>query len=297
VRNDTGVFEGGEIAIHYDPMIAKLVTHAPTRLEAIEAQGRALDAFVIDGIRHNIPFLSALMAHPRWREGRLSTGFIAEEFGAGYVPKAPEGEAADAMAAIAAAIDNALNRRKRAISGQMRESHGFAFDAKRAVMLGKARVDCALAHEVGALVVTLASGRRLTVTDDWRPGDPLWRGEVHGRPVVAQVRPILNGFVLSHGGYEVAARVFTPREAELAALMLDRSGAHDTGALLCPMPGLVKSIAVKVGQDVKAGEVLCVVEAMKMENALVAERDARVLAIKAKEGESLGVDAVIMEFA
>jgi len=297
VRNDTGVFEGGDIAIHYDPMIAKLVTHAPTRLEAIEAQGRALDAFVIDGIRHNIPFLSALMAHPRWREGRLSTGFIAEEFGAGYVAKAPEGEAADTMAAIAAVIDNALNRRKRQISGQMRESHGFAFEARRAVMLGKMRVDCTLAHEVGALVVTLAGGRRLPVTDGWRPGDPLWRGEVRGRPVVAQVRPILNGFTLSHAGYEVAARVFTPREAELAALMLDRSGAHDTGALLCPMPGLVKSIAVKVGQEVKAGEVLCVVEAMKMENALVAERDARVTAIKTKEGESLGVDAVIMEFA
>ena len=297
VRNDTGVFEGGEISIHYDPMIAKLVTHAPTRLEAIEAQGRALDAFVIDGIRHNIPFLSALMAHPRWREGRLSTGFIAEEFGAGYAPKAPEGEAAEAMAAIAAQIDDALNRRKRSISGQMRESHGFAFEASRAVMLGKTRVDCALTREDGALIVTLAGGRRLKVTDGWRPGEPLWRGEVDGKAVVAQVRPIFNGFALSHGGYAVAARVFTPREAELAALMLDRSGAHETGALLCPMPGLVKSIAVKVGQEVKVGEVLCVIEAMKMENALVAERDARVTAIKAGEGESLSVDAVIMEFA
>src|SRR3954470_18019571 len=136
VRNDTGVTEGGEISIYYDPMIAKLVTHAPTRPEAIEAQGRALDAFAIDGIRHNIPFLSALMQHPRWREGRLSTGFIAEEFPSGFSAPRPEGETARRMAAVAASIDHRLNERKRHISGQMRDPRFVRFARDRVVLLG-----------------------------------------------------------------------------------------------------------------------------------------------------------------
>ena len=138
MRNDTGVFEGGEISIHYDPMIAKLVTHAPDRLGAIDAQATALDAFVIDGIRHNIPFLSALMQHPRWREGRLSTGFIAEEFPDGFHPLVAEGETERRLVVAAALIDHTLNQRKRHISGQLREPEQMRFELKRVVAMGNA---------------------------------------------------------------------------------------------------------------------------------------------------------------
>ncbi len=297
VRNDTGVYEGGEISIYYDPMIAKLVTHAPTRIEAIDAQARALDAFVIDGIRHNIPFLSALMTHERWKSGRLSTGFIAEEFPEGFKPAEPEGEVAHVFAAVAAAIDDKLNRRKRGISDQLPAARGFAFESRRVVTLGPARFDVEVTMDGAATLVAFGHHHHHRVVSDWKPGDLVWNGLIDGAPVAVQVRPILNGVALAHAGFATAARVLTPREAELAALMPEKKTADTGKQLLCPMPGLVKAVAVKVGQEVKAGEMLCIVEAMKMENVLRAERDATVKALLAKEGDSLAVDAVIMEFA
>jgi propionyl-CoA carboxylase alpha chain len=297
VRNDTGVFEGGEISIHYDPMIAKLVTHAGDRLTAIEAQAKALDAFVIDGIRHNIPFLSALMQHERWRAGRLSTGFIVEEFPEGFSPLAPFGEAAHVLTAVAAHVDHVQNVRKRGISGQLRPPANFRFQSQRAAILGKERYDFDVVGAGAALDIVLAEGRTVHIASGWAPGDPVWFGSVDSVEIVAQVRPILNGFTLAHGGIVVAARVYTRREAELAALMLERKDADNLKALLCPMPGLVKAISVRVDQEVKAGEALCMVEAMKMENVLLADRDVTIKKILAKEGDSLAVDAVIMEFA
>jgi propionyl-CoA carboxylase alpha chain len=296
VRNDTGVCEGSEISIYYDPMIAKLVTHAGDRLTAIEAQARALDGFVIDGVRHNIPFLSALMHNERWRAGRLSTAFIAEEFPKGFAPLLASGETAHRIAAIAAHVDHVQNERKRGISGQLRAPDSFRFQPQRAVMLGGLRYDLEITGAGGELDVALAEGRVLRVASRWAPGEIIWSGSIDGAPVVAQVRPILNGFLLTHRGVSVEARVYTRREAELAALMLERAAADTAGTLLCPMPGLVKSIAVRVGQEVKAGEPLCMVEAMKMENVLLADRDVKVKKILAKEGDSLAVDAVIMEF-
>ena len=297
VRNDTGVFEGGEISIHYDPMIAKLVTHAPDRLAAIEAQANALDAFVIDGIRHNIPFLSALMQHPRWRDGRLSTGFIAEEFPDGFKPLVARGETERRLAVAAAHIDHRLNDRKRLISGQLREAEQLRFETERVVAMGRSRVELEIEARKSGVAIVFPNGHRAEVRSDWKPGDLLWRGTVDGAEIAVQARPILNGFALSHAGVAVEARVYTRREAQLAALMIERKGTDGSKALLCPMPGLVKAIAVKVGQEVKAGEQLCMVEAMKMENVLLAERDATVKAILCKEGDSLAVDAVIMEFA
>ena len=297
VRNDTGVYEGGEISIHYDPMIAKLVTHAPDRPGAIDAQATALDSFVIDGIRHNIPFLAALMQHPRWREGRLSTGFIAEEFPDGFQPLVAKGETERRLAVAAAHIDHTLNERKRRISGQLREPEQLRFERERVVAMGRSRVEIEIDARKSGVAMIFADGRRTEVHSDWKPGDILWRGTVDGSEIAVQVRPILNGYALSHAGVGVDARVYTRREAQLAALMIERKGADGSKSLLCPMPGLVKSIAVKVGQEVKAGEQLCIVEAMKMENVLSAERDATVKAILCKEGDSLAVDAVIMEFA
>jgi len=297
VRNDTGVFEGGEISIYYDPMIAKLVTHAPDRLSAIEAQATALDQFVIDGIRHNIPFLSALMQHPRWREGRLSTGFIAEEFPDGFHPLTPKGETERRLAVAAALIDHTLNERKRRISGQLRDAEQMRFELKRVVAMGLSRIELEIEPRHDGAAITFADGRKVEVHSDWKPGDPLWRGMIDGADIAVQARPILNGYALSHAGVSVEARVYTRREAQLAALMIEHKGADGSRFLICPMPGLVKAIAVKVGQEVKAGEQLCIIEAMKMENVLSAERDATVKAILAKEGDSLAVDAVILEFA
>jgi propionyl-CoA carboxylase alpha chain len=299
VRNDTGVEEGGEISIWYDPMIAKLVTHAPTRLEAIDAQARALDAFAIEGIRHNIPFVSALMGQERWRAGRLSTGYIAEEFPEGFAPPAPEGAVARRMAAVAAAIDHLMNARKRQISGQMRGTGAVRFAAERVAMVGKA------AHAVtvspdrdGPVAIDFGGeGGRALVSSGWRPGQPVWQGTVDGEPLAMLVKAIPNGVRLSHAGAAADCRVFTRREAAMAALMPEKKAADTSRALLCPMPGLVRQIAVIEGQEVKAGETLAVVEAMKMENVLRAERDVTVKAVKAKAGDSLAVDAVIMEFA
>jgi propionyl-CoA carboxylase alpha chain len=301
VRNDTGVFEGGEISIYYDPMIAKLVTHAPTRLAAIEAQGRALDAFAIDGIRHNIPFVSALMHHPRWIAGNLSTGFIAEEFPEGFALPQPRGEVASRMAAIAIACDHRLNQRKRNVSAQMEGWRKVAFDRTRIVQLGAERfegqiLEGEVSEQAGAVVIAFGE-RSITVVSDWRPGEPVWRGTLDGVSVAAQVRAVLNGVALGHAGAYANAHVYTLREAELAALMPEKVAADTGKFLLCPMPGLVKAVSVTVGQEVKAGEALCMVEAMKMENVLRAEKDVTIAKILAKEGDSLAVDAVIMEFA
>jgi propionyl-CoA carboxylase alpha chain len=297
VRNDTGVYEGGEISLYYDPMIAKLVTHAPTRSEAISAQSDALDSFVVDGIRHNIPFLAALMAHPRWQAGQLSTGFIAEEFPAGFHAQAPEGAAAVELAAVAAAIDHVLGERKRRVSGQL-SGRSVTRESQRAVWLGEREVKLEVKRGDGDIDVSFGGktgARRLR--SDWKPGDALWRGTINDKPLTVQVRAIPNGFALSYRGVETKAYVYTEREAGYARLMPPKKLADTGKKIVCPMPGLVVSIAVKEGQEVKAGEAVAVVEAMKMENVLRAEIDGTVKKINAKPGDSLAVDAVILEFA
>ena len=290
MRNDTGVYEGGEISLFYDPMIAKLVTHAPTRGEAIKAQADALDAFAIRGIRHNIPFLSALMAHPRWQSGKLSTGFIAEEFPDGFHGIAPQGEGAHVLASVAAAIDHVQGERKRQISGQM-SGRDVQRERQRAVWLGETEYPLDVARSNGAIAVRfLGDGSKTQHThmlqSHWKPGDPVWSGTVDGVPVSVQVTPAANGFDLACRGVQARAYVYTEREAGYARLMPVKKAADSGKHLLCPMPGLVVSIAVKEGQEVKAGETLAVVEAMKMENVLRAERDATVKSIKAKPGDS-----------
>ena len=301
VRNDTGVQEGGEISIYYDPMIAKLVTHAPSRAAAIEAQATALDSFYIDGIRHNIPFLSALMLHPRWREGNLSTGFIAEEFPKGFAVRVPEGEVARRLAAVAAAIDHVLGERKRQISGQL-TGRLVQRERRRAVWLDRNEIGLDVAREDDFITVRFVSadgtlGLPHQLVSPWVPGDPVWQGSIDGHPVAMQVRPIPNGFRLAHQGFEVAVNVFTESEATAARLMPIATAADTGKKLLCPMPGLVVSIAVTEGQEVKSGETLAVVEAMKMQNVLRAERDGTVKKIHAAAGATLAVDALILEFA
>jgi propionyl-CoA carboxylase alpha chain len=324
VRNDTGVYEGGEISIWYDPMIAKLVTHAATREAAIDAQAMALDAFAIEGIRHNIPFLTALMAHPRWRAGKLSTGFIAEEYRDGFVNPPPEGESARILSCVAVAIDHKIGGRKRRISGQLTgravtraKDRRVWLDAKEYTVeitdegatlhFGDGVVGLVPEDDASSLTVRYRGGAGATgnrpdgdlvaLQSAWKPGEPVWSGTVNGKPVAVQVRPIANGFQLSWRGTFARTQVYTAPEADYARLMPIKVAADTSKKLLCPMPGLVKSIAVVVGQEVKAGETLAVVEAMKMENVLRAERDGTVKTVHAKPGDSLAVDAVILEFS
>jgi propionyl-CoA carboxylase alpha chain len=295
VRNDTGVFEGGEISLYYDPMIAKLVTHAKTRLQAIDAQADALDAFTIEGIRHNIPFLAAIMQHPRWRAGKLSTAFIAEEFPKGFERATPTGAMARAIAGVAAAIDHVLGERKRRISGQLNSA--VTRERRRAIWLGAEELYADVAHDGDAITVSFEDGNSHVLASTWIPGMPVWSGTFDGAPVAMHVRMIPNGCELAYRGIEVKAFVYTEREARYARLMPAKKLSGSEKSVRCPMPGLVVSLAVAEGQEVKAGETLAVVEAMKMENILRAERDGTIKTIRVKQGDSVAVDAVMMEFA
>ena len=234
-------------------MIAKLVTHAASREQAIDAQAAALDAFVIDGIRHNIPFLAALMQHPRWRAGQLSTAFIAEEYPEGFQPIRPAGEAAQVLAAVASAVDLVAGERKRRISGQLM-SRPVIRERRRAVWLDDAEVCLDVLREHDAIVVRFdeAEGHAWRLRSAWKPGDAVWTGTVDAAPVSVQVHPILNGFALAWRGIQVKALVYTEREAAAARLMPVKTAADSGKMLRCPMPGLVVSIAVTEGQEVKA---------------------------------------------
>jgi len=301
VRNDTGVVEGSEISMFYDPMIAKLCTHAPTRGEAIEAMSEALDDFVVEGIQHNVPFLSALMAHPRWRAGELSTGFIAEEFPEGFHGATADAATLARLAAVALTMEILRKDRLDRLSGRL-APHAGNWRENWVVSIGGTTVVLASPTGVALLpleveIVLPGSEKPVTVTSDWMPGDPVWEGTIDDAALAVQVRPALSGYRLLYRGIDVVARVMTPRIAALHSLMPEKKAADTSKFLLCPMPGLVVSVAVEEGQEVKAGETLAIVEAMKMENVLRAERDLTVQRVAAKPGDSLAVDAVIMEFA
>jgi propionyl-CoA carboxylase alpha chain len=300
VRNDTGVTEGSEISMFYDPMIAKLCTWAPTRIEAIDAMAVALDGFVVDGIEHNIPFLSALMQHSRWRDGRLSTGFIAEEYPDGFAPVTPDAGQKAVLAAIAVAVELLNKDRLDRLGGRL-GPHSGALKRDWEVRIGDEYLPVQVIDGMVSIPMevdlSVSGAAPLTVASDWRPGETVWRGAIGGSDVTAQLRPALNGVRIAWKGMAVTARAMLPKTAALDRLMPVKLPPDTSRLLLCPMPGLVVSIAVVEGQDVKAGETLAVVEAMKMENVLRAERDLTVAAVKAKPGDSLAVDAVIMEFA
>jgi propionyl-CoA carboxylase alpha chain len=241
------------------------------------------------------------MHHPRWRAGNLSTGFIAEEFPKGFSARAPEGEVARRLAAVAAAIDHVLGERKRQISGQM-TGRAVTREGRRAVWLDREEILLDVAREGDAIAVRFvgadgAVGNAHLLVSRWVPGEPVWQGTIDGHPVVMQVRPVPNGIRLAHQGFEAAINVFTEAEATSARLMPVATAADTGKKLLCPMPGLVVSIAVTEGQEVKAGETLAVIEAMKMQNVLRAERDGVIKKIAATAGATLAVDALILEFA
>ncbi len=299
VRNDTGVVEGSEISMFYDPMIAKLVTYAPTREEAIEGMSTALDEFQVDGIQHNVPFLASLMKHPRWRSGQLATSFIADEYPDGFEPATPDAEARGVLASVALSMHLIERERLDHLPGRLRPHHG-GVRRKWGVLINGEKLDAELIEGMAVtpfdVDLRIEGNDNERVASSWVPGDLLWKGKVGARNVSVQVRPVENGYQLDWQGFSVVAKVMTPRIADLAGLMPEKVAPDTSNLLLCPMPGLVVSLHVEEGQEVKAGEQLAIVEAMKMENVLRAERDCVVSAIKAAPGDSLAVDAVIMEF-
>ena len=299
VRVDSGVAEGGEISIHYDPMIAKLCAYGADRKEAIGHMRRALDEYYIRGLNHNIPFLAALMGHPRFVKGNLSTGFIAEEYGAGFsAADLPPAEPA-LLAAIAAFVHRRYLEREATVSGQL-QGRGVVPGDEFVVRFGDATHPLRLTPDEGGFVAAVGQ-KKFTLHSDWKIGQPLFRAEVKGakdkKSLVVQIDRVGIGYRLFHAGGQIDARVMSPRAAELAQLMPKKAPPDLSKYLLSPMPGLLVSVAVSEGQEVKAGEVLAVVEAMKMENTLRAERDGKIAKLHAAAGESLAVDQKILEFA
>jgi propionyl-CoA carboxylase alpha chain len=295
VRNDTGVFEGGEISMFYDPMIAKLCTWAPTRTEAIEGMRQALDEFEVEGIGHNLPFLSAVMDHPRFVSGAITTAFIAEEYPEGFAGATLSQGLLRRVAACCAAMHRVAEIRRTRISGRM-DNHERHVGEDWVVSLQGEHLPVAIAADHDGATVTFADGTAHRVASDWAPGQPLARLTVDGERVVMKVGKVPSGFRVRLRGADLKVHVRTPRAAELAALMPEKAAADTSKLLLCPMPGLVVKISVEEGQEVQDGQALCTVEAMKMENILRAERKGRVRKINAAPGASLKVDDVIMEF-
>ena len=295
VRNDTGVYEGGEISMYYDPMIAKLCTWGPTRLEAIEHMRNALDGFQVEGIGHNLPFLSAVMDHPKFVSGDMTTAFIAEEYPDGFNGVALDDAALRRIAASCAAMNRVAEIRRTQVSGRIDNHERLVGDNWVVALQGQSYAVTIAADPRGSSV-TFADGATLRVEGDWTPGDQLANMSVDGTPLVMKVGKISGGFRIRSRGADLKVHVRTPRQAELAGYMLEKTPPDTSKMLLCPMPGLIVKVDVEVGQEVQEGQALCTVEAMKMENILRAERKGIVSKINAAAGDSLAVDDVIMEF-
>ncbi|MEM9715195.1 MAG: acetyl/propionyl/methylcrotonyl-CoA carboxylase subunit alpha [Pseudomonadota bacterium] len=292
-RNDTGVYEGGEISMFYDPMIAKLCTWAPDRISAINAMEDALDGFEVEGIGHNLPFLSAVMAHPRFRDGAITTAFIAEEYPDGFQGVEPDAETARVIK-IAALI---AERRK----FERIEKRPAAFHRKlaqtetRVVRMDRNNYQVQMQVEAAGYRVTI-DGKEFEVASAYKVGDSLIDLLIDGQAYRLKIDRTVGGYRIRARGADKFVQVLTPRIGELADLMPEKLPPDTSNLLLCPMPGLVVSINVAEGDTVEEGQALAVIEAMKMENVLRAERQAVISKIPVEAGESLAVDQVIMEF-
>jgi len=294
VRVDTGIEEGSEVSMYYDPMIAKLITGGATRDQAIDRMADALDAYFIRGVSHNISFLNALISHPRFREGRLSTNFIADEYPDGFHPADVPREDPALAAVVAVVVHRRLMEYAVRMSGQL-PSHDRSVRADWVVQLHGEQQPVRIVPLPGGFEVE-CRGNTYRVITAWTTRDPLFRAEINGRSVCVQVDRAGVSYKLFHRGAETEAQVLSPRAAELSLLMLEKKAPDLSKFLLSPMPGLLVRLAVSAGQEVKAGEELAVVEAMKMENSLRAVNDGVVSKVMAEQGQSLVVDQPIVEF-
>ncbi|WP_319826247.1 acetyl/propionyl/methylcrotonyl-CoA carboxylase subunit alpha [Thalassovita sp.] len=296
VRNDTGVYEGGEISMYYDPMIAKLCTWAPTRDQAIEAMRNALDGFELEGIGHNLPFVSAVMDHPKFIGGDMTTAFIAEEYPEGFEGVTLPEDTLRKITAASAAMHRVAEIRRTRVSGRM-DNHERRVGTEWVVTLQGHEFPVTIAADHDGSTVAFEDGSSLRVSSDWTPGDQLAKIHFEGTDgLVLKVGKISGGFRIRSRGADLKVHVRTPRQAELAKLMPEKLPPDTSKMLLCPMPGLVVKVNVEEGQEVQEGQALCTIEAMKMENILRAERKGVVSKINAAAGDSLAVDEVIMEF-
>ncbi|MGA0428530.1 MAG: acetyl-CoA carboxylase biotin carboxylase subunit [Paracoccaceae bacterium] len=295
VRNDTGVFEGGEISMYYDPMIAKLCTWAPDRLGAIEHMRLALDRFEVEGIGHNLPFLSAVMDHPKFVKGDITTAFIAEEYPDGFAGVILDEAALKSIAASCAAMNRVAEIRRTKVSGRLDNHERKVGDDWVVTLQGisfRVKID---ADPKGSDVV-FEDGVSLRVSGDWTPGKTLADMTVNGETLVMKIGKISGGFRVRSRGADLKVHVRTPRQAELAGWMIEKLPPDTSRLLLCPMPGMIVKVDVAEGEEVQEGQALCTVEAMKMENILRAEKKCTISKINVSAGESLSVDDVIMEF-
>lgn len=294
IRVDTGVYEGGEVSMFYDPMIAKLITYGKDRNEAIARMRDALDAYYIRGVQHNISFLNALMAHPRFIQGRLTTNFIAEEYPDGFdATCVPQDDPVETIA-VAAAIHRSYMDRAAYISGQL-PSHECEVVDEWVVIINGEHHPVTASPIAGVCKVSYA-GQSYEVVLDWELGQPLLQCSINGKAACFQVQREGIWLHLFHSGSHTKAMVVSPRAAELHSYMLEKEAPDLSKYLLSPMPGLLVKVSVEEGREVKAGAELAVIEAMKMENVLHAEQDAVVSKIKTTVGDRLFVDQVIMEF-
>ena len=298
VRVDTGVYDGGEISMFYDSMIAKLIVHGATREQAIARMRDALNAFVIRGISSNIPFQAALMQHPRFQSGNFNTGFIAEEYPKGFDASMVPHDDPALLVSVAAYVYRAYTDRSASITGQLQGHERLVSDKWMVVRLNPNGNE---SHPVTARAIPGGyyieyKGEKYEILSDWKLGQSLFNGTCNGEEFTLQVERHKTRYSLFHWGTRADFMVMSARAAELLALMPEKLPPDLSKFLLSPMPGLLRDVAVKVGQDVKAGEKLAVIEAMKMENILKADQDCKVKKISAAAGESLTVDQVIIEF-
>jgi propionyl-CoA carboxylase alpha chain len=294
VRVDDGVADGGEVSIYYDPMIAKLVTWAPDRAGAIDAQVAALDAFVIDGISDNVDFLSALMQHPRFRSGDITTGFIAEEYPDGFHGALADKQLIADLAVIAGMVSVISDERAAEIDGQLGPPRHFP--CERVVCFGGEEHRVRIKPYKGGTLAVLDGGELIDIIGRWVPGQRLLRADVDGRRRIVQVRRAGRDWELQTHGATHKVQVLAPHVADLSKHMIEKEPPDLSRLLLAPMPGLLTRLDIAVGDKVEAGQAVAVMEAMKMENILRAGRSATVKATPAKAGDSVAVDQVIVEF-
>ena len=294
VRVDSGVYEGGEVSMHYDPMISKLITYGDNREAAIDLMVDALDAYYIRGVNHNISFLNALMVHPRFVAGELTTNFIEEEFPDGFNADLVPQNNPHIAVVVAAAVHQEYRERSSQISGQS-EGHEYQVPDQWVVITGAEETPVSMSLTLSGFLVSIGNDDYSVVTD-WALGEPLFEAQINGQQVTVQVERSGSGYKLFYRGAEINALVLSPKAAALNKLMLEKVPADLSKYLLSPMPGLLVKLAVKVDDQVKAGEELAVVEAMKMENSLRATNDGIVAKISADVGDSLMVDQAILEF-
>ncbi|MFL2775192.1 MAG: acetyl-CoA carboxylase biotin carboxylase subunit [Paracoccaceae bacterium] len=295
VRNDTGVYEGGEISMFYDPMIAKLCTWAPDRAKAIEQMRIALDRFEVEGIGHNLPFLSAVMDHKKFISGKITTAFIAEEYSEGFNGVDLSDDKIKDLAACAAAMNRVAEIRRTKISGRMDNHERRVGDDWVVQVAGKVFLVNVIADTAGANVI-FEDETSIRVSGDWLPGKKLANMTAGDKNLVIKINKVTGGFRMRTRGADLKVLVRSPRQAELSKHMQEKIPPDTSKMLLCPMPGLIVKIDVEIGQEVQEGQPLCTVEAMKMENILRAERKGVVAKINSSVGDSLAVDDIILEF-